>query len=157
MWCTWTHDPTVPDCHGCAIVITDSWTMADGVMWFWLFLGPFYAAVRSVRSKKAKWRNSVETFMQPYRTWRPCLTRVALLWWQTRHNNASDSRYMKPWTRWTEARIWRNNNKFIYKISLQTYIPNSHFEIWAEKWFIHGPKRHNENQLLSLKHPCWLS
>ena len=25
------------------------------------------------------------------------------------------------------------------------------------KWFIHGPKRRKENQLLSLKHPCWLS
>ena len=25
------------------------------------------------------------------------------------------------------------------------------------KWFIHGPKHHKENQLLSLKHHCWLS
>ena len=25
------------------------------------------------------------------------------------------------------------------------------------KWFIHGPKHRKENQLLSLKHPCWLS
>ena len=25
------------------------------------------------------------------------------------------------------------------------------------KWFIHGPKRRKENQLLSLEHPCWLS
>ena len=25
------------------------------------------------------------------------------------------------------------------------------------KWFIHGPKRRKENQLLSLKHPCWLT
>ena len=25
------------------------------------------------------------------------------------------------------------------------------------KWFIQGPKRHKENQLLSLKHPFWLS
>ena len=25
------------------------------------------------------------------------------------------------------------------------------------KWFIHGPKRRKENQLLSLKLPCWLS
>ena len=25
------------------------------------------------------------------------------------------------------------------------------------KWFIYGPKRLKENQLLSLKHPCWLS
>ena len=25
------------------------------------------------------------------------------------------------------------------------------------KWFIHGPKRRKENQLLSLKHPYWLS
>ena len=27
----------------------------------------------------------------------------------------------------------------------------------GSKWFIHGPKHHKENQLLSLKHPCWLS
>ena len=25
------------------------------------------------------------------------------------------------------------------------------------KWFINGPKRPKERQLLSLKHPCWLS
>ena len=27
----------------------------------------------------------------------------------------------------------------------------------GDKWFIHGPKRHKENHLLSLEHPCWLS
>ena len=38
--------------------------------------------------------------------------------------------------------------------------------MWAEMWtimqeasglFIHGPKRRKENQLLSLKLPCWVS
>ena len=33
--------------------------------------------------------------------------------------------------------------------------------MWADKWTImqepiHGLKRRKENQLLSLKHPCWL-
>ena len=26
----------------------------------------------------------------------------------------------------------------------------------GDKWLIHGPRHHKENQLLSLEHPCWL-
>ena len=62
---------------------------------------------------------------------------------------------MKPWT---EAR----NNKYMKYHSKLTY----HLSFWnvsrkvnyhAEgKWFIYGPKRRKENQLLSVKHPCWL-
>ena len=51
---------------------------------------------------------------------------------------------------------------WIYEISFQIYIPTliSKYEPKSGlscKWFIHGPKRRKENQLLSLKHPCWLS
>ena len=62
---------------------------------------------------------------------------------------------MKPWA--------RNNNEYMKSYSnLHT---NSHFKNVNRKvdyhsggkWFIHGPKRRKENQLLSLKHPCWLS
>ena len=63
---------------------------------------------------------------------------------------------MKPWT---EQEIIIN----IWNLT-QAYIPTV---IWSvsrkvdyhagDKWFIHGPKRRKENQLLSLKHPCWLS
>ena len=64
---------------------------------------------------------------------------------------------MKPWT---EA---RNNNKYMEYHSKLTY----QLSFWnvsrkvdynaGGKWLIHGPKRRKENQLLSLKHPCWLS
>ena len=64
---------------------------------------------------------------------------------------------MKPWT---EA---RNNKKYIKYHSKLTY----QLAFWnvsqkvdyhaGGKWFIHGPKRRKENQLLSLKHPCLLS
>ena len=60
---------------------------------------------------------------------------------------------------WTEAR----NNKYMKYHSKLTY----QLLFWnvsrkvdyhaGSKWFIHGPRRRKENQLLSLKHPCWLS
>ena len=62
--------------------------------------------------------------------------------------------YVKPWT---EARY---NNKYMKYHSKLTY----QLSFWnvsrkvdyhaGGKWFIHGPKRCKENQLLS---PCWLS
>ena len=64
---------------------------------------------------------------------------------------------MKPWT---EA---RNNNEYMKYNSKLTY----QLSFWnvsrkvdyhaGGKWFIHGPKRRKENQVLILKHPCWLS
>ena len=63
---------------------------------------------------------------------------------------------MKPWT---EAR----NNKYMKyhsKLTCQLSFWNVRREMdyhAGGKWFIHGPKRRKENQLLSLKHLCWLS
>ena len=54
-------------------------------------------------------------------------------------------------------------NKYYYSQAYQTYIPIVVLKIVKSrkvdhhaggKWFIHGPKRRNENQLLSLEHPC---
>ena len=60
---------------------------------------------------------------------------------------------------WTEAR----NNKYMKYHSQLTY----QLSFWnvsrtvdyhaGGKWFIHGPKRHKENQLLSLKHPKYIN
>ena len=60
---------------------------------------------------------------------------------------------MKPWT---EA---RDNNRYMKYHSELTY----QLSFWnvsrkvdyhaGGKWLIHGPKRHKENQLISLKHP----
>ena len=60
--------------------------------------------------------------------------------------------YVKPWT---EAR----NNKYMkYHSKLTFWNVSRKVDYHAGgKWFIHGPKRRKENQLLSLKHSCWLS
>ena len=64
---------------------------------------------------------------------------------------------MKPLT---EA---RNNNKYMtshYKLTYQLILKNVSQKVdyhAGGKWFCHGPKRRKENQLLSLKHPCWLT
>ena len=64
---------------------------------------------------------------------------------------------MKPWTE------VRNNNQYLNSHSKLTYQLSSEnvsqkVDYHAGgKWFIDGPKRCKEKQLLSLKHPCWLS
>ena len=61
---------------------------------------------------------------------------------------------------WTEV---RNNNKYMkshakLKYQLSFYKMSRKVDYHAGgKWFIHGPKLRKENQLLSLKHPYWLS
>ena len=47
----------------------------------------------------------------------------------------------------------RNNEDYVYGINVSRKM-DYHA---GGKLFIHGPKRSKENQLLSLKHPCWLS
>ena len=61
---------------------------------------------------------------------------------------------MKPWT---EA---RNNNKYmkyhsklIYQLSFWNVSRNVDYHAGG-KWFIHGPKRHKENQLLAWNTPA---
>ena len=64
---------------------------------------------------------------------------------------------MKPWA---EA---KNNNEYMQSHSKLTYqllfqsVSRKLDHHAGGKWFIHGPKRRKENQLLSLKHPCGLS
>ena len=64
---------------------------------------------------------------------------------------------MKPWT---EARsnnkYMKSHSKLTYQLSFSNVSRKLDYHAGG-KWFIHGPKRHKENQLLSLKHPCWLS
>ena len=64
---------------------------------------------------------------------------------------------MKPWTE------EKNNNKYMkyhskltYQLSYRNVSRKVDYHAGG-KWFVHGPKRRKKNQLLSLKHPCWLS
>ena len=61
--------------------------------------------------------------------------------------------YVKPWT---EARNNKYHSKLTYQLSFWNVSRKVDYHAGG-KWFIHGPKRRKENQLLSLKHPCWLS
>ena len=47
------------------------------------------------------------------------------------------------------------HSKLTYQLSFWNVTPKVDYHAGG-KWFIHGPKRHKENQLLSLKYPCWL-
>ena len=59
-------------------------------------------------------------------------------------NRARNYKYMKYHSKLThQLSFWNVSRKVDYHA--------------GGKWFIHGPKRRKENQLLSLKHPCWLS
>ena len=66
--------------------------------------------------------------------------------------------WMKPWTEAGD-----NNNKYMkyhFKLTYRLSVWNVRRKVdyhAGGKWFIHGPKRHKENQLPSLKHPCWVS
>ena len=63
--------------------------------------------------------------------------------------------YVKPWT---EARnkYMKYHSKLTYQLSFWNVSRKVDYHAGG-KWFIHGPKRRKENQLLSLKHSCWLS
>ena len=61
---------------------------------------------------------------------------------------------------WTEARNYNKYMKYHSKLTYQLSFWNVSRKVdyhSGGKWFIHGPKRCKENQLLSLKHLCWLS
>ena len=63
---------------------------------------------------------------------------------------------MKPWTKARNDEYMKYHSKLTYQLSFWNVSRKMDYHAGG-KWFIHGPKRHRENQLLSLKHPCWLS
>ena len=64
--------------------------------------------------------------------------------------------YMKPWTEARNNKYMKYHSKITYQLSFWNVSRKVDYHAGG-KWFIHGPKRRKENQLLSLKHPCWLS
>ena len=64
--------------------------------------------------------------------------------------------YMKPWTEARNNKYMKYHSKLTYQLSFWNVSRKEDYHAGG-KWFIHGPKRRKENQLLSLKHPCWLS
>ena len=64
--------------------------------------------------------------------------------------------YMKPWTEARNNEYMKYHSKLTYQLSFWNVSRKVDYHAGG-KWFIHGPKRRKENQLLSLKHPCWLS
>ena len=64
--------------------------------------------------------------------------------------------YVKPWTEARNNKYMKCHSKLTYQLSFWNVSRKVDYHAGG-KWFIHGPKRRKENQLLSLKHPCWLS
>ena len=64
--------------------------------------------------------------------------------------------YVKPWTEARNNKYMKYHSKLTYQLSFWNVSRKVDYHAGG-KWFIHGPKRHKENQLLSLKHSCWLS
>ena len=62
---------------------------------------------------------------------------------------------MKPWTEARNNKYMKYHSKLTYQLSFWNVSRKVDYHAGG-KWFIHGPKRHKENQLLSLKHPWWL-
>ena len=63
---------------------------------------------------------------------------------------------MKPWTEARNNKYMKYHSKLTYQLSFWNVSRKVDCHAGG-KWFIQGPKRHKENQLLNLKHPCWLS
>ena len=63
---------------------------------------------------------------------------------------------MKPWTEARNNKYMKYHSKLTYQLSFWNVSRKVDYHAGG-KWFIHGPKRRKENQLLSLKTPCWLS
>ena len=63
---------------------------------------------------------------------------------------------MKPWTEARNNKYMKHHSKLTYQLSFWNVSRKVDYHAGG-KWFILGPKRRKENQLLSLKHPCWLS
>ena len=70
--------------------------------------------------------------------------------------NQSLVSYVKPWTEARNNEYMKYHSKLTYQLSFWNVSRKVDYHAGG-KWFIHGPKRRKENQLLSLKHPCWLS
>ena len=64
--------------------------------------------------------------------------------------------YMETWTEARNNKYMKYHSKLTYQLSLSNVSRKVDYHAGG-KWFIHGPKRRKVNQLLSLKHPCWLS
>ena len=64
--------------------------------------------------------------------------------------------YVKPWTEVRNNKYMKYHSKLTYQLSFWNVSRKVDYHAGG-KWFIHGPKRRKENQLLSLKHPRWLS
>ena len=64
--------------------------------------------------------------------------------------------YVKPWTEAGNNKYMKYHSKLTYQLSFWNVSRKVDYHAGG-KWFIHGPRRRKENQLLSLKHPCWLS
>ena len=64
--------------------------------------------------------------------------------------------YVKPWTEARNNKYMKYHSKLTYQLSFWNVSRKVDYHAGG-KWFIHGPKRRKENQLLSLKHSCWLS
>ena len=63
--------------------------------------------------------------------------------------------YVKPWTEARNNKYMKYHSKLTYQLSFWNVSRKVDYHAGG-KWFIHGPKRRKENQLLSLKHSCWL-
>ena len=64
--------------------------------------------------------------------------------------------YVKPWSEARNNKYMKYHSKPTYQLSFWNVSRKVDYHAGG-KWFIHGPKHRKENQLLSLKHPCWLS
>ena len=63
---------------------------------------------------------------------------------------------MKPLTEARNSKYMKYHSKLTYQLSFWIVSRNVDYHAGG-KWFIHGPKRRKENQLLSLKHRHWVS
>ena len=64
--------------------------------------------------------------------------------------------YVKPWTEARNNKYMKYHSKLTYQLSFWNVSRKVDYHAGG-KWFIHGPKRRKENQLLSLKHLTKLS
>ena len=62
---------------------------------------------------------------------------------------------MKLWTEARNNKYMKYHSKLTYQLSFWNVSGKVDYHAGG-KWFIHGPKHRKENQLLSLKYPCWL-
>ena len=64
---------------------------------------------------------------------------------------------MKPWSEARNNKHMKYHSKFAYQLSFWNVSRKKVDYHAGGKWFIHGPKRRKENQLLSLKHPLLIN